>query len=494
MSLAVHLPVLQVIVPLMSAPIAVLARRASTAFFLVTAATWCAFGIAIALWLQVDAEGVLSYAIGSWPAPLGIEYRVDRFQSFVLLLITGVAAVVLPYSWRSIAAEIPADKHYLFYAMFVLCLAGLLGITVTGDAFNAFVFLEISSLSSYVLIAMGRDRRSLVAAYQYLIMGTIGATFFVIGVGLLYLMTGTLNLADLQQRIAEVNDTRPVATALAFITVGLSLKLALFPLHQWLPNAYGHAPSVVSAFLAASATKVSIYLLVRFHYTVFGEGFVFDTLALSAILLPLSLAAMFGASALAIVQSDFKKVLAYSSLAQIGYITLGLSFHSAAGLTASIVHLFNHAITKAGLFLLIGCAVFTLGGSAMVRLQGMGRSMPLTSFGIVIGGLSLIGVPGTAGFVSKWYLIRAALEQELWWLVFAVVSSSLLAVVYVWRFVEAAYLRPPVTNVTGKFEAPWSLLVPAWVLVAATVWFGIDTTVTLDTAASAALALMEGRP
>jgi multicomponent Na+:H+ antiporter subunit D len=289
MSIAQHLPALQVVLPLVTAPLVVVMRQANVAFLLATAAAWAAVAVAIGLWIEVDARGVVSYSIGSWPPPWGIEYRVDHLSAFVLLLVSVIAAVVLPYSRRSIEAEIPPEKHYLFYAMFTLCLAGLLGITITGDAFNVFVFLEIAALSSYVLIALGRDRRALIASYQYLIRGTIGATFFVIGVGLLYLLTGTLNLADMEQRLAEIRDSRPVLTALAFITVGLSLKLALFPLHQWLPNAYAYAPSAVSAFLAATATKVSIYVLVRFYFSVFGESLVFQKLGLPEIMLPLSL-------------------------------------------------------------------------------------------------------------------------------------------------------------------------------------------------------------
>ncbi len=263
-------------------------------------AAWAAFACAIGLWLQVgQAEGgVISYAIGNWPPPWGIEYRVDRLASFVLLLVSGMAALVLPWSRASIEREIPRELHYLYYAMFGLCLTGLLGITITGDAFNIFVFLEISSLSSYVLIALGRDRRALTAAYQYLIMGSIGATFIVIGIGFLYLMTGTLNLADMAVRLREVENTRPVLAALAFLTVGISLKLALFPLHQWLPNAYTYAPSAVTAFLAATATKVSVYVLIRFWFSVFGESLVFHKLPLPQILLLLSLAAMFAAPAL----------------------------------------------------------------------------------------------------------------------------------------------------------------------------------------------------
>ncbi len=493
MNLSAHLPILQVIVPLLSAPVAVLCRRGNVAFALATAACWSALGVAVALWVRIQSEGVIAYEIGSWPAPWGIEYRIDALSAFVLVLVAAVAAIVLPYCRRSIEAELPREQHYLFYAMFGLCLAGLLGIVATGDAFNIFVFVEISALASYALIALGRDRKALVASYQYLIMGTIGATFLVIGIGLLYLMTGTLNLADMRVRLTGVSDTRPVLTALAFISVGMSLKLALFPLHQWLPNAYAHAPSAVSAFLAATSTKVSIYVLLRFYFSVFGGNLVFD-LGLREVMLVLSLAAMFAASALAIVQSDLKKLLAYSSVAQIGYITLGLSLESVGGLTASIVHLFNHGITKAGLFMLVGGAVLAAGGSSMARLSGLGRTMPLTSFGIVLGGLGLIGVPGTAGFISKWTLILAALERGEWWLVFSIVASSLLAVAYVWRFVEIAYFREPPALARTRREAPAWMLVPAAIMMLSSVYFGLDSSVTLGSAASAAQALMGAAP
>jgi multicomponent Na+:H+ antiporter subunit D len=391
-----------------------------------------------------------------------------------------------------VAEEIAPGQRYLFYTLFALCLAGLLGISVTGDAFNLFVFLEISSLSSYVLIALGRDRRALMASYQYLIMGTIGATFYVIGVGLLYLETGTLNLADMAARLALVAEPRPVLAALAFITVGVSLKLALFPLHLWLPNAYAYAPSAVTAFLAATATKVSVYVLLRYYYSVFGGSAVFEALPMAEILLVLSLAAMFIASTVAIFQGDVKRMFAYSSVAQIGYITLGVSLASATGLTAALVHVFNHALTKGALFLLLGGVAFRIGAVRFEAIGGIGRAMPFTSFGIVLGGLSLIGVPATVGFVSKWYLVLAALERGAWWIAFAVVASSLLAVVYVWRFVEVAYFREPDAKVSALREAPASMLVPAWLLVAACVYFGIDTELTLGGASAAALELLRG--
>ena len=492
MNLAPHLPVLQVVVPLLAAPTTVLLRRRILAFAVVLAASWAALAISVLLWQQVAASGPISYTIGNWPPPWGIEYRIDALSAFVLVLVSGIAALVVPYSLRSIDAEVPRQRHYLFYTMLALSLAGLLGITVTGDAFNIFVFLEISSLSSYVLIALGRDRRALVASYRYLIMGTIGATFIVIGIGLLYLMTGTLNLADMGHRLAGVRGTRPVLAALAFLTVGISLKLALFPLHQWLPDAYAYAPSAVSAFLAATATKVAVYVLVRFYFSVFGETQVFDRLPMPQMMLLLALAAMFIASGVAIFQLDLKRLFAYSSVAQIGYIILGLSFNSTTGLTATILHLFNHGVTKGAIFLLLGGMALRMGGVTLAHAQGMGRRMPITSLGIVVCGLSLIGVPGTAGFISKWYLVAAALQKGEWWLVALILLSSLLAVIYVWQFVEAAYLQAPAEVTQGTGKAPPSMLLPSLLLVAVTVYVGFDTSFTVDSARRAATFLMTG--
>jgi multicomponent Na+:H+ antiporter subunit D len=489
-----HLPILQVVLPLIAAPLMVLVRRGVLAWLIAVAVSAAALAIAAALFAQTATGEVISYAIGSWPPPWGIEYRIDAANAFVLLLVSLVGLVVMLYSPRSIAAEIPAEQHYLFYTMYSLCLAGLLGMTATGDAFNIFVFLEISALSTYVLIAMGRDRRALMAAYQYLIMGTIGATFIVIGVGLAYLATGTLNLADMATRLPEVSDQRSVRAALAFLTVGVSLKLALFPLHLWLPNAYTYAPSAVTAFLAATATKVSVYILLRFYYSVFGAEFVFEVLPVGRVLLVLAIAAMFVASTVAIFQHDVKRMFAYSSVAQIGYITLGIAIGSENGLVAALVHLFNHAVTKGALFLLLGGIALRMGAVRFERIAGIGRVMPLTSFGIVIGGLSLIGVPGTAGFVSKWYLILAALEQGAWWLALLIVLSSLLAVVYVWRFVETAYFREPAAELAGLKEAPASMLAVGWLMIAGCVYFGLDTDVTLGGATQAAAALMRGWP
>ncbi|MFN0302775.1 MAG: monovalent cation/H+ antiporter subunit D family protein [Burkholderiales bacterium] len=487
-----HLPALQVVLPLLCAPVIVLVRRQRFAWLLATAASWVALAIALALAMRVAEGGAIAYALGSWPPPWGIEYRVDALSAFVLVLVALTGAVIMPYARVSIAAELPREQEYLFYAMYCLCLTGLLGIVITGDVFNLFVFLEISSLSMYVLIALGRHRKALVAAYQYLVMGTIGATFYVIGVGLLYLMTGTLNLADLAERLPALTDNRPVLAALAFITVGIGLKLALFPLHQWLPDAYAFAPSAVTAFLAATATKVSVYILVRFYFIVFDDALVFQQLLFDEVILVLSVLSIVTMSLVAVFQSDLKRMFAYSSVAQIGFITLGISLANIDGLTGAIAHLFNHGVTKGALFLLAGGIALRCGGTGFSSLAGLGKRMPLTSFGIVLAGLSLIGIPATAGFTTKWYLVLGALERGYWWVVAVIVGSSLISLAYVWRFVEAAYLQAPGPDAPRAGEAPLTMLIPSWLLVAACIYFGLDTSYNIGYAQRAAELMLQG--
>ena len=485
-----HLPALQIVVPLLAAPACVVLRGKDWAFALALVATWVAFAIACALVGEVMDRGVISYELGSWAAPWGIEYRVDPVNAFVLLIVTGIASVVIPYTRNSAVLEIIRERDYLFYSAYLLCLAGLLGVAITGDAFNLFVFLEISSLSSYVLIGLGRDRRALTAAYQYLVMGTIGATFIVIGVGLLYHATGSLNMHDIANRLPGTGYNRTAIVAFAFLTVGAALKLALFPLHLWLPNAYTYAPSAVSAFLAATATKVAVYVLLRFFFTVFGQEFSFETLPTRFPLMALAIIAVFAASTVAIFQNDIKRMLAYSSVAQIGYMVLGISFVSVTGLTAGILHLFNHALMKGGLFLVMGCVFYRLQSTQLSDFAGLGRRMPWTMAAFVLGGLSLIGIPLTAGFVSKWYLILAALDSGLWPIAALIVIGSLIAVVYIWRVVETAYFHPAPAGAPEPTEAPLTLLIPTWVLIGANVYFGIDTSLSVGVARRAAETLL----
>jgi multicomponent Na+:H+ antiporter subunit D len=363
----------------------------------------------------------------------------------------------------------------------------------TGDAFNTFVFLEISSLSTYVMIATGPDRRALVASYQYLVMGTIGATFYVIGIGFLYLLTGSLNFVDMAARLHDIGPAQfsAVVAALAFISVGVGLKLALFPLHGWLPNAYTYAPSFATAFLAATATKVAVYLLIRLYFSVFGQAIDYATLPIGDVLVVLSIAAMFIASIVAVFESNLKRMLAYSSVAQIGYVTLGIGLANQDGLTGGIVHLFNHAMMKAALFAAVAGIFFRVGSVSLKDVAGLGRRMPVTMTAFTVAALGLIGVPGTVGFVSKWYLALGALEEGSWTLVFLIVASSFVSVLYVGRIMEVIWFREPTSRACiAATDPPLSMLLPTVAFAVAVVYFGFDTRLTGGLASVAAQTLM----
>ncbi len=494
MSLSAQLPVLPIVIPLLMAPITLLLPKGRAPWAWAVLCSWLAFAASVAIINNVYEFGVISYHLGDWAPPLGIEYRIDLMNALVLVLVSGIAAVVFPFAYESVKSEIDERQSPYFYGALLICMVGLLGVTITGDAFNIFVFLEISSLSAYALISMGgrRDRRALTSAFNYLIMGTIGASFFVIGVGLLYQATGTLNMADLHAKLAG-QDNRVVQSGFAFIVVGIGLKLAMFPLHLWLPNAYTYAPSAVTAFMAATATKVAVYVLIRFFYTVFGFDFAFEVAAFTYVILPLGIAGMFIASLVAVFQEDVKRMLAYSSVAQIGYMLLGLSFATTAGLTAALVHMFNHALMKGALFMAVACVVLRTGSHSCHAFAGLAKRMPYTTWAFVLSGLSLIGVPLTVGFVSKWYLLQASFAAGHWYAGFLIVLSSLIAVVYVGRIAELMILREPDPDgpyALARKEAPLSMLIPMWVLVIANVYFGIRTELTGGVAERAATALM----
>lgn len=486
-----HLAVLPIILPLIAAPIALILGRSILSWgFATFISAWACF----ASWQLLAAtlsDGVISYAVGGWPPPWGIEMRVDTANAFVLLAVSAISTLVLLFAKDSIQKEIHVSQHALFYTAHLLCLAGLSGILITGDAFNLFVFLEISSLATYTLVSLARDRQCLTAAFRYLVMGTIGATFILIGVGMLYMKTGTLNMMDLSERIHAYDSSRTINTGLAFIMVGVSIKLALFPLHAWLPPAYTHAPSAVTAFLASTATKVAVYVMIRFIFTIFGAEHVFEDMSMDLILMVLSVVAILKCSYMATVQSNVKTVLAYSSVAQIGYMVLGISLVSVTGLMASMIHIFNHALMKGALFMAVGAVFYRVGSVEVRAFNGLGKQMPFTMAAFALAGLSIIGVPLTVGFISKWYLVTAALEQNHWVVAALVLAGSLLAVVYIGRVIEAAYFQEPEAGRAPVKEVPWSMLVPMWILVLANFYFGIDTSLTTEAAKDASEVLFQ---
>lgn len=492
-----QLTILLVVIPLLSAPITAIFKNHLLTWAITLSVSIVCFAISGVILAEViDGKHVI-YELGGWRPPWGIEYKIDSLNAFIALIVSGIAVVSGIFSFRSVPSEIDTTQSGLFYAAFQLCLLGLLGIALTGDIFNLFVFLEISSLSSYALISMGRKRQALTASFAYLILGTIGATFFLIGVGFLYAASGSLNIADIAERFSSFEDMQLVVTAFIFILLGIALKAAIFPLHSWLPNAYGFAPSTVSIFLSATATKVSIYVLLRVLFDLYPIAY-WQELLIPQILLVLGCVGVIYGSVRAWQQVEIKRLLAFSSVAQIGYIVIGIALLTETGLTAAVLHLFNHAIIKATLFIGAGILVYRANSTLLSDLRGFGASMPWTFFAMAFAGLSLIGVPGTVGFVTKWYLLEAAIQQSKWIVVGAIVIGSVFAIAYVWKIVEALYFNSKrkihIQHVkSGDIDIPRaskSMGLALWLGAIACLYFGLFTNIPFNAANAVAKVLL----
>ncbi|MEZ6006647.1 MAG: monovalent cation/H+ antiporter subunit D family protein [Planctomycetota bacterium] len=474
-----HLPVLVIVVPLMTALLIPLLSRfggVRTAWTLVAAALGFSTYASWALLARVGQEGAVRYAMGGWLAPTGIEYVVDPLNAMVLVMVSSVGVLATLWMARGLAVDLAPERRSGYLTVFLLFVTGLLGITITGDVFNLYVFLEISSITSYVLIGMGRRRQALYAGYSYLIVGSIGATFILLGIGYLYQATGTLAMADLAERLPELFHQRNVLTAFAFVTVGLAVKMALFPLHGWQPSAYSQAPAGASIFLAATATKVSAYTLYRFVYTIYGPRFLIDVLPTARDLILVSACAgiVFG-PLLALRQSDLKRLLAYSSVGQIGTIVLGVVLLDPAGTAGGILHMWNHAAAKGALFCVAGALAARTGGTRVKDLAGLGRRAPWTGATVTIAGLSMIGVPLTAGFQSKWLLATGALEAGMPLVVPVLLLSSLFTVIYVWRIGMLVWFAPDDVEPKVTSEVPWSMRIPGLVLAGLCLVLGVTS-------------------
>jgi multicomponent Na+:H+ antiporter subunit D len=469
-----HVPVLIVVIPLVAAllvPLAAL-RAVVWAKAIVLLALLGVIACAGTALTRALATGPLHYELGGWAPPWGIVYVLDPLSGGMALLIGLIAALVAVYASAYLRGW-AASRVGVFLSLFLLLVTGLLGIVVTGDLFNLYVFLEISSLAAYALLASG-SIRSAVATFRYLIIGTIAATFYLLGVGYLYALTGSLNMADVATRLGDIGHSGAFAVAITFIVIGLSIKAALFPLHGWLPDAYTYAPAPVIGFISAVMAKVSAYALFRVLYFVLRP-----TEPVNHILTGLSwvaAVAIIAGSLLAVAQRDVRRMLAYSSISQMGYIFLGLALGTPAALRGALLHVLNHAIMKGCLFLAIGGVQWRTGGYRLEDFMGMSRRMPLTMAAIVLAAISMIGLPPTAGFFSKWYLVQGAIEARAWAFVAVFIGSSLLSAIYFFRLIEWAYLRQsgPATPVPStRQELPMQMLVPIWVLASGVLLLGL---------------------
>lgn len=443
-----QLPVLILLAPLFGALFIGLVglRDRRACFPIALTALVISLGSAIGAGRRAFTEGPYNYFLGGWEEPLGIgiALRVDAFNGLLLIAIALVALLALVFTIRPSDAKEP-DKSAYFYILFLLLCVGLFGITVTGDAFNLFVLIEVSALTSYGLIAIGSSRRCKVAALHYLLMGTVGASFYLLGVGYLYIKTGSLNMQDINAILtsnATVSASPGIFTAFLLILVGIWIKMAFFPLHGWLPSAYSYCPSGSSCILAPLVTKVSVYVMIRVMLSIFGLEWVFAHPGWSDLVVWLAVIAILAGSVMALAQREIKRMLCYLIVAEIGYMVGGawLNDPNLWGLTGASYHILADAMMTLCLFLAAGILFKFHGISKIADLGGFFKKAPVTSIGFTIAALAMIGVPPTCGFFSKFYLIRGGIESGRWEYVAALLISSLINAVLFFRIFEIAWL------------------------------------------------------
>ncbi len=479
MSIVEQAPVLLVIIPLLSAflvnMVGLLNRR--YCFPVAVLAILGSFAASLITLIQVMKTGSISYRLGGWPPPFGIEYVIDHFNGLVLVTVSFVSLLAVIFSKESIKKELP-EKIPQFYTLFVLLVTGLLGMTVTGDAFNLYVLLEVSALTGYALIAMG-DNRALVASFNYVIMGTIGASFYLLGVGHLYIMTGSLNMADLLTILPGLYSFNAIFIAMLLILVGAWIKMAFFPMHGWLPNAYTYAPSAAGCLVAPLVTKVSVYIMIRLMLSIFSVEYVYGAAGLSATIVWMAVIAIISGSILALAQTDFKKMLTYLIVAEVGYMVGGAWLASSSGLTGAILHIVNDALMTLCLFVFAGIVIYKKGGQQLQDLAGLYKKMPVTMTAFTVGAMSMIGVPPTAGFFSKWYLILGAIDAGRYHFMAALLFSSLVNAILFFRVIEIAYFEPKVVHHGYEAEkitideAPFSMLMPLIIVALSLIVVGL---------------------
>ncbi|MFP4631947.1 MAG: proton-conducting transporter membrane subunit [Halobacteriales archaeon] len=392
------------------------------------------------------ASGRLSHEVGGVPPAYGIELAFDGLSLPVAALVSGVALSVLVYTRYS------GPRGPAFHSAYLLLAGGLMGVTVTADAFNLYVFIEITGLAAYALVASRGDGASAYAALKYLVVGTVGASLYLVGVAYVFVATGTLNMAWASERLSEVGYTDPVVVAsFCFVVVGLAVKTALYPLHSWQPDAYSAAPVAVAGYVAALVSTVAAYALARVLFTVYTPEFLSAVPLASTAVVYLACVSVVAGATLAVVQTDVRRMLAYSSVSQFGMVIAGFAVANPTAAFGALIHLVGHGVAKGGAFL--GVGLMSSDGD-VDGLSGLGRTSPGSSAAFTVLLLTLIGVPPTVGFVGKWYMAVGAFQGDRPVVAVVVVVSTLLTLAYAARLIDRMYYGSPATAADGGRRSP----------------------------------------
>ncbi|WP_128225566.1 monovalent cation/H+ antiporter subunit D family protein [Halobacteriaceae bacterium SHR40] len=432
--------VLAVVVPIFGAMLSMIAGlRFDRSGWTVAALTCLAqLGTALAILYTVVQDGTQRYELAGFTPPEGIELVADGLSAPVIVLVATVSLAVVVYARQA------GPRGNAFYTLYLLLVGGLAGVTLTGDIFNMYVFLEITGLAAYALVASGDSTESAVAGLKYLILGTIGASLFLLGAGYAYIATGTLNMVDLSEQLAAAGyGSRLVLGAFGLLVTGLLVKVALFPVHTWQPGAYSNAPDSVSVYISALVSTVAAYAVARVLYTVFTpEFFTANPIAQTALVYAAAVSIIAG-SVLAVLQRDLKRMLAYSSVSQFGMVVAGFALLSQSAAVGGVIHLIGHAVLKGGLFAAVGVVAAQTGARSIDEYAGLASRAPLSAGLVAVLGLSLVGVPPSVGFVGKFYIAVGAVETGTWPIAAVIFASTVLTLAYFARIIERMYFAQP---------------------------------------------------
>ena len=420
---------------------------------------------------NVIQHGEVRYVFGGWAAPLGIEWVADGLASIIIVLLSllGLLGVVFtgPTCPKTLGGRI---VHY--YTLILLLVSALIGIVFAGDLFNLFVFLEVAAICSYALVGVAGGR-ALFAAFRYLILGTLGASLYLLGVSYLYAVTGTLNMGDMADKLPLLLGSKALVGGLLFIFIGLGIKMALVPFHAWMPEAYSYAPDSISPILAPLLTKVALLAWVRIIFWVFNSSIVIYDIPILLLVSVLGvLAAVIGAG-LALPQRDIKMMFAYGGISHIGIILIGIGQGNQTGFVGGVFYLLNDAVMQAGLFFIAGVAFCQYGVRTIDDLGRIGRQAPWLTGSLVVVALGMIGLPPTGGFFGKWYIILGALDAGNYVSVVAVILSTLLTLAYFVKLFESIFRQKSTPSDVQFDEIPFSSKLSLGVTSAAIMILGL---------------------
>ncbi len=430
----------------------------------------------------INSNSAIHYHLGDWQPPYGIELVIDHLSGMVLVLISAVAFLTAVYSLHPVKKDIP-DRIHHYYTLYCLLVSGLLGMVATGDAFNLYVLLEISALASYALLASNRGR-AYFATFKYIILGTVGACFYLLGVGYLYIKTGSLNMAELSDMLNSDLLLQSVTIKVGFVLMitGVWIKMAFFPLHGWLPNAYTYASTTTNCLIAPLMTKVSVYIMIRLMFSIFSVQFVFNTLKYNQTVMWMACAAIVFGSISALSQHNLKRMLCYIIVAEVGYMVGGVWLANENGLTGAVYHIFADGMMTLCLFMAAGAVIFKTGRESIDAMTNIFKKMPVTAIVLLVGEFSIIGIPPTCGFFSKWYLITGAIEANQWLFVVSLLFSSLVNCIIFFRIIEIGYFPKLNSGMNENHnekikmnEAPLTMLVPMVITACSLIVIGLYT-------------------